>query len=665
MSTVLVLDDDPDLRILIRNALESQSIEAVEAESVAQALRIVDEVRLDAAIVDGYLPDGRGLTFIESLRARNRNIEIVFMSSECQDLRTFRQLTRDLTVSLVLCKPFDPLELASELRLLLSTSESLQETSPSPSRNLSLQLEELRRRYREKLPEKLAELQQALELARQDSQKLALAKSLAHRLHGSAGSYGLPELGEAAGRLEAELSLAADDPSRNWSRSLELMGETQSQFHLWQGATTVSLDQKLESNRLLVVDDDLDFLDLVQSLGLKLGIPVTTASSPDEALDLAVRLPLMGAILDVHMGNELAFGLASSLRDIKRNNQIPLAFVSVDHSLETRVAACAAGGTRFFDKPISNETLTALMQQFVYQARERQSRVLLVDDDPDIVRHYSSVLVSAQFSVETLPNSECLLERMESYHPDLLLLDIELPTWSGIDICRALRSSPNWDLLPIVMISSPLDVSRRMRAYQAGASDVLTKPVLEEELIARLSVQLERARLLRDRTDRDPLSGLLLRRAFLDASGRAMATCDRAGTPLAIALIDIDHFKSINDQYGHSVGDQVIAAMGDLLARRFRTEDLRCRWGGEEFLLAFPGQTSEFALLAAERVLREFSILVFETESGESFRATFTAGVAAYPQDGASLLAVIRKADEALYAGKRGGRNQIQAASKA
>ena len=671
MTTVLVLDDDPDLRALIRSALQSHKMESLEAGTVEEARQILSRQRVDAVIVDGLLPDERGLDFIAEFRSRDKTTDIIFISAHCQDLKTFRQLTREFHVSLVLSKPFDAFELASELRHLLVDSRAepptLLESSPEnplesgPEEELQEQLEALSRGYRERLPQKLEELREALELARCDPEKISLARSLAHRLHGSAGSYGLPELGEAVGKIEAHLSKTCDE-ARTWDPPFEFLKEALSTLQRMQPSFHSKVPPAPVTAHLLVVDDDTDFLELLQALSRKLGIPVVTASSAEQAMDLALRLPLVGAILDVHMGSEVAFGLARRLRDSKGNSEMPLAFASVDHSLETRVAASAAGGTRFFDKPISEDSLLALVQQFVHQSQERQSRVLLVDDDPDIIRQYSGILRAAQFSVETLPDPENLLERMETYRPDLLLLDIELPTWSGLDICRALRSSPQWDLLPILMISSQLDVSRRVRAYQAGASDVLTKPLVEEELVARVTVQLDRARLLKDRSDRDPLSGLLLRRAFLDASQRALAGCSRAGTPLSVALIDIDHFKSINDRYGHSVGDQVIAALGELLLRRFRTEDLRCRWGGEEFLLAFPGQTAEFATMAARRLLQEFASAPFVTETGETFQVTFTAGVSAYPQDGSSLLALVRKADEALYAGKSAGRNQVQAA---
>lgn len=665
MSIVLILDDDPDLRALLKSALLGQFIRSLEADSVRQAREILRHQKVDAVIVDGLLPDARGLDFIAELRSRDKNTDVIFISSQYQDLKTFRQLTRELQVSLVLYKPFNAMDFALELQQLLAErSTGVEPTTPADlEQDLHEQLLKLSRGYRQRLPQKLSELREVLEAAGADQAKIPLARTLAHRLHGSAGSYGFPELGELVARIENQLSeTRVVAPDFQWKPIFTYLEEATLLAQGLQADSETLLPQPSQVPHLLVVDDDQDFLDLLMALNRKLGIPVISAKSPAQALELAERVPLMGAILDVHMGSQLAFELAHRLRDLKGKEELPLAFASVDHCLDIRIAATAAGGTRFFDKPITEESLLGLLQQFVHHSHEAQSRVILLDDDPDIQTSYSSTLRAGKIAVECLSSSENLLERMEAFRPDLVLLDIELPTWSGIEICRALRSSPQWEVLPILLISSQVNVDRRVKAYQAGANDVLTKPLVAEELLARVTVQLERAHLLKDRSDRDALSGLLLRRAFLEASQRAMASCSRAGSSLSVSLLDIDHFKAINDRFGHSVGDQVLASLGDLLRRRFRREDLRCRWGGEEFLLAFPGQTAEFARLASQRLLEEFSALAFLADNGEVFHATFTAGVAAYPHDGDSLLELVRKADEALYTGKRAGRNQVQAA---
>ena len=672
MKTVLILDDDLDLRILLGNALEARGLAVLQAGSVAQARELLCAHEVHAAVVDGLLPDGTGMEFIAELRRHNREISLVFMSGHFRDLTTFTRLVGEFDVALVLYKPIDTLEVSLEMEQLLTcinVEPKVAEPAPGPSEKASetvLEEDEIQsglarlcRDFRERLPGKLAELEQAITVARQDADHLEHARTLAHRLHGSAGSFGLHDVGKAVGHMEEMLS------SPSFPADLTLQQNLSKALRDLQRAVLYLDSEGLVGTgpgqpALLVVDDDLDFLALSRGIAAKLEVPVVVAEDCLQALTLAEQHRLLGAVVDVHLGQDKGFQLARDIRDTEGNGEIPIAFASVDHCIETRVCAMAAGATRFFDKPISQGSLSGLVQQFVNLSQERRSRILIVDDDPTVVAVYTRILRSADFFVESLPCAEHLVERLETSRPDLLLLDVELPRMSGLDICRALRMSDHWDLLPILIVSASVDAERRLRAFQAGASDVLSKPIVSEELLARVKVQLDRARLLQERTDRDSLSGLLLRRAFLEACQRSLAGCSRARTPLSIALLDLDHFKFINDQYGHSAGDRVIAALGELLRRRFRTEDLRCRWGGEEFLLAFPGQTGEFAELAATQVLKELSQRFFVSDSGESFQSTFTAGVAAFPQDGTSLVSLVRHADALLYEGKRAGRNQVR-----
>ena len=219
--------------------------------------------------------------------------------------------------------------------------------------------------------------------------------------------------------------------------------------------------------------------------------------------------------------------------------------------------------------------------------------------------------------------------------------------------------SERWELLPVLIATRYGDAATRRQAFRAGASDVLVKPIVPDELLARVGLLLERARLIRDRSEKDALSGLLLRRPFLDAVQRALGLAARESKTVSLALIDLDHFKRVNDEYGHATGDAVIAELGQLLRRKFRVEDLRGRWGGEEFILAFPGQTGETTERLVRRLLDEFSALRIPTDDGRTVSVTFSAGVAEFPADGDTAATVIRRADERLYASKRAGRNRV------
>ena len=138
-----------------------------------------------------------------------------------------------------------------------------------------------------------------------------------------------------------------------------------------------------------------------------------------------------------------------------------------------------------------------------------------------------------------------------------------------------------------------------------------------------------------------------------------MALARRRGSTVAVCLIDLDHFKSINDTYGHIAGDRVLSALGRLLSSSFRVEDLRGRWGGEEFVVAFSDETAESAKAILERARKEFVRFFFDGEHGERFQAAFSAGVACYPEAGETIEDVFKVADRRLYAVKEAGRNNI------
>jgi diguanylate cyclase (GGDEF)-like protein len=537
------------------------------------------------------------------------------------------------------------------------------------------ELEKARLDFFDSVPAKIEKLAEALRRGMADAKSLEVARGLAHKLRGSAGSYGLGELGTSAGRIE-ELIVAARDSgdlhdaafADDFARASERLLAKLSALYAQQvrhrqpageGGETVGLPA------ILVCDSDESFVLRLNRIAQAHRLEILAAKSEAQALAWANKRTLAGVLLTIEGDGRATFELARQIRESAGNETVSLAVAAAQASIETRVAAVHAGASSFLDKPVPDHVLAQVVASFAEASSARAGHVFLVDDDPDISAHFMMHLEAIGIAVETHDSAMNLFEKLERSNPDVLLLDLDLPNGSGLELCRAVRMSVRWQLMPVLIISGRIDAQTRLEAYRAGASDVISKPVLPEELRARVLVQLERVRLNRERAEKDSLSGLLLRRAFVEGVERMLAVCQREARPLTLVLLDLDHFKRINDTYGHLAGDDVIRVFGEILRRRFRLEDLRGRWGGEEFILAFAGQNAEFGVKAATQLLLDFSDTMIETEDGKSFRASFTAGVASYPADGEKITDLVKVADERLYQGKLAGRGRVCSKSAA
>jgi diguanylate cyclase (GGDEF)-like protein len=412
--------------------------------------------------------------------------------------------------------------------------------------------------------------------------------------------------------------------------------------------------------RLLVVDPDPDVRGQLTELGREKLLNVVAVATPAEALDAAARWRFDAAFVDASLG-PAALALARDLRATSGHERLPLAYLSGENDVDARVAAAHAGASLFLPKPVDPYAFAGAAEHLLALRQGERMRVLVIDDDPDFAATVSEVLVRDGFLVRSARDATRLIEMLDEYRPDLVLLDAMLPHVSGWDAIRIVRTTPEHRDVPILFFTGRTDLESRVAAFEAGADDYLAKPFIAEELLARVRVRLDRRRLLREMTERDPLTRCLSRRALLDALVSRLSEARRHARIISIALLDVDRFKRVNDAFGHLVGDQVLAALGRLLNARFRLEDLRGRWGGEEFLLVFPGETAATAAAVLSRVLEEFRSVPFRSEGGERFFVTFSAGVASFPQDGASVAALVRAADRRLYEAKRSGRSHVLA----
>lgn len=304
-------------------------------------------------------------------------------------------------------------------------------------------------------------------------------------------------------------------------------------------------------------------------------------------------------------------------------------------------------------------------------------RVLIAEDDPTSRLMLQGILQHWGHEVETVEDGKqawAALQQPEA--PRLVILDWIMPGLDGLEVLTRLRAHEGAQPAYVILLTARNEKSDIAQALRAGANDYIAKPFDNEELRARLEMgqrvialqetleervrQLEAANVEIARLARiDELTGLANRRYFRERLGEMLSAARRQGLPLVLILTDLDHFKSVNDRYGHTVGDEVLKEFGSMLQRQSRREDLAARWGGEEFAVLMPYTELEDGLKWADRLRENFHATRFPFAEG-TFSASF--GVAQY-RPGESETDLVRRADEALLAAKAAGRNQVQLAA--
>jgi diguanylate cyclase (GGDEF)-like protein len=293
--------------------------------------------------------------------------------------------------------------------------------------------------------------------------------------------------------------------------------------------------------------------------------------------------------------------------------------------------------------------------------------VMVVDDDSQLLAIVRSLLEPWGLKITTLSNPQQFWDVLETTLPDLLILDIEMPHISGIELCQIVRNDSRWSGLPIMFLTAHTDANTVNQVYTVGADDFVSKPIIGPELVTRIINRLERVRFWRNIAETDPLTKVTTRQKSTQDLHTFLRLAKRQNQPLCLAIIDLDYLKKINDGYGHTTGDQVLQMIGQLLRRSFRTEDVVGRWGGEEFLIGMYGMNKQDGVNRLSKVLetlhqQSFTALnITKPTVQESckFQVTFSAGVAQYPEDGTELHLLYRAADTALYQAKAAGRDRI------
>ncbi len=292
---------------------------------------------------------------------------------------------------------------------------------------------------------------------------------------------------------------------------------------------------------------------------------------------------------------------------------------------------------------------------------DRSASIAVVDDDETSGQIISACLESAGYQTTLIRDPRVAADDLGRALPDLVLLDVAMPELDGFALCEQLRKNPALALVPIIFVTAKNDTAQKIRGLTVGGNDYIEKPFNPDELVARVSAHLERLRTIRELAIRDGLTGVYNHKFIEALIDQEVKRSLRYDTPLSFAIMDVDHFKHINDRHGHQTGDAVLTRMVSVLSGQLRTSDAVGRWGGDEFVIVL----TETPLAAAEGVIRRVvsSVRAVEfspaPESAGNLRVTTSIGVSGLRKgDTAALL--IERADKALYRAKEAGRDRAE-----
>lgn len=454
--------------------------------------------------------------------------------------------------------------------------------------------------------------------------------------------------------------------------------------------------------RVLVVDDLLPNIKLLEARLTAEYFEVLTATNGLDAIEICKQGRCDIILLDVMMPGIDGFETCRRLKADHTTAHLPVVMVTALDQSADRVRGLEAGADDFLTKPVDEVALIARVRSLarlkvvIDELRSRAAssarlgrsdpfvaassadglngRVLLVDDRASSSERIVKALAKKQtIDVETNPQ-EALFRAAETPY-DLAVVSLGLTNYDGLRLCSQLRSLERTRGLPLLLIADLDDRPKVLRGLDLGVNDYLMRPIESNELVARVGTQIRRKRYadrLRDNVEHaiemaviDGLTGLNNRLYFDSNLPTLLDQSAQAGRPLSLLVLDIDHFKLVNDTYGHDSGDEVLRALAARVRRAVRGIDLVCRLGGEEFVIVMPETPIHVAARVAERVRRAVEAEPFQVRDGTvAIPVTVSAGIAERGEEANPEL-LYKCADQALYESKSAGRNRITLAAAA
>lgn len=542
--------------------------------------------------------------------------------------------------------------------------------------DLDLELRDLQQYFASRLPERLEEIEITWKEVRDRGWALDALRELhrlTHSLTGAGGTFGFPEVTRTARALERCLKeqLEPSEPSRDEAvvlrveallEDLRTAAETPPPEPLpsllAQGPAAPHAEERL----VFLIEDDADLGTSLEKQLSHYGYGVRLLPDPARlAAELERHLPDVLIVDMMCPEGELAGVRAvAEARRAWSGDWPKVVFLSSRSDLEARLEAVRAGGDAYFTKPVDLGPLVEKLDSLTERHAHSPYRILIVANDADLAGDYGGALESAGMRAEVVFDPMQTLDTLYGFQPDLILMDIYMNGCTGPELACVLRQQESYLSTPIVFLSTEEGLAEQLAAIERGGDDFLPRFIELHHLVAAIEARARRGRMLQSLISHDGLTGLLNHGNLKLTLETEISRASRDGSTMAYAMIDLDRFKSINDNFGHPAGDRLLRSLALFLRQRLRRSDVLGRYGGDELAVILPRTDGDTAVRVLDEIRENFSRLRHRVGSRD-FTATLSCGVATYPgRPNAEVLA--EAADHALYSAKRAGRNRVELA---
>lgn len=420
--------------------------------------------------------------------------------------------------------------------------------------------------------------------------------------------------------------------------------------------------------KILIVDSSRLFRAMLGNILDNCNSTTFFCATANEALEQLQRAHYDIICASYHLDSMSGNVFCQKVRNIRDCQHVRVILFTSEDNKELLKQALLAGATDIYSKDQFPQFKMYLQRLVENVCHSIIGQILLIEDSPSQLMWMKTLLIEYGLDVDSFSNADQALDAFLNNNYDLVISDIVLEgSMSGLSLIREIRrDSTDKGLIPIFAISAYDDVSRRMELYHVGVNDYMTKPIIAEEFVYRVANLIQNYRVINELSIErkhlqeiallDSVTGLYNRNAFDEFAPRELAQAERARDPISVAVLDIDHFKKVNDEYGHDKGDQVLGAMGQWLRNALRKDDLVFRWGGEEFVILLINCSLDraMAVLEKQRIRfnkREYAGLNITVSIGVSSMENF--------DKKKTIPELFKEADQALYNAKETGRNKI------